>query len=61
MALSFHGAAESPPDPERTAYITTSVLDHLEAVERDLESLAGGPREPDRHPGGGDAAREGRR
>lgn len=41
MALSFHAAAETPPDASRTDYIVTSVLEHLDAVARDLEALAG--------------------
>lgn len=42
MALSFHAAAAPAPDQERTAFITTSVLEHLDAVARDLEALADG-------------------
>ena len=44
MALSFHAAATTPPDAHRTAFISTSVLDHLAAVTRDLEALANAPR-----------------
>lgn len=54
MALSFH-AADPSPDPSRTAYITTSVLDHLDAVARDLEALAERVPEPV-GPGEGGAA-----
>ena len=39
MALSFHAATDPPPDEERTAFITNSVLDHLDAVARDLDAL----------------------
>ena len=50
MALGFHAAAETPADAARTAFITTSVLDHLTAVANDLEALAhphsGGGGEP---------------
>lgn len=57
MALSFH-AADPSPDPSRTEYITTSVLDHLDAVARDLEALAERAPEPV-GPGEGGAAGEG--
>ena len=41
MALSFHASADPPPDADRTAFITASVLDHLDAVARDVDALSG--------------------
>lgn len=60
MALSFHAAAESPPDPGRTAFIMTSVLEHLDAVTRDLEALTDARGEGDDGPGRGGDPAEGR-
>lgn len=50
MALGFHADTQPPPDADRTAFITSSVLDHLAAVARDLEALSA--------PSSGDGAQE---
>jgi hypothetical protein len=40
MALNFHAAERGINDPDRTAYITAAVLEHLDAAAVDLDALA---------------------
>lgn len=43
MALNFHESSRGELPPERTAFITSAVLDHLEAASADLDALAESP------------------
>jgi hypothetical protein len=41
MALNFHAAERGMNDPDRTAYITAAVLEHIDAAAVDLDALVG--------------------
>ncbi len=43
MALNFHAADGIDAESERTEFITSAVLDHLDATSRDLDELSANP------------------
>lgn len=49
MALTFHAQEGDEVDPERTAFITNAVLEHLETASRDLDALVATDSAPATH------------